>query len=104
MIVPTEIKEEIKLVVGEKISKNEMFTDKDIANILGYSTEFDVSEVNEEIYRLWSMDFFPSHYDFSNVQVDYSILRDGLAYSDYMVHHPTGKNPNEHPCPYKKKD
>lgn len=104
MILVKEVKEDIRNLVLEKISKREMFCDKDISNELGYSTEDDVSVVNEEIYRLWSMGEFPSNYQFERIELELGmILRDGMAYNDYMVFYPKGKNPNEHPCPYDKK-
>ena len=103
MLLATSIKHQIKLAVHQEIDNREMFCDRDISNIIGYSTEEDVSEVNEEIYRLWSMGFFPSNYKFSIVTLKVSILRDMLAYRDYIVFHPKGANPKEHPCPYDKK-
>ena len=103
-MLSTCVKENIRLKVEEKILNHEMFTDKDIADSLGYSTEEDLAEVNEEIYRLWSMDEIPSYYTFTVVALKIQILRDGLAYNDYIVHHPKGKDPKEHPCPYEKKN
>jgi len=103
MMLISSVKQNIKLEVQQRIDDRKMFCDKDIANSIGYSTEYDIGEVNEEIYRLWSMGFFPSNYRFKIVKLKYSVLRDSLAYSDYIVFYPMGLNPKEHPCPYERK-